>query len=133
GRRPGGVVRGEDRELSRGSSLRVVRGAERDEPADAFPVAEPDEMAGDETAEAVAHDVHPGGARIPADLLDPPREPGDEALVVDAGRIGEAREVPDATTREEASQDEEVRPGTAEAMDEDDGGRTCRRRVAGLV
>src|SRR5262249_56361150 len=69
------------------------RGAEGDEPADAAPVAELDEVAGDETAEAVANDVHPRGALVSADLLDPPGEPGDEALVVDAGRVGEAREV----------------------------------------
>src|SRR5262249_12568457 len=99
GRRHERVVRGEDRELSRRSSLRVVRGAEGDEPADAAPVAELDEVAGDETAQAVADDVHPRGARVPADLLDPPGEPGDEALVVDAGRVGKAREVPDATAR----------------------------------
>src|SRR5262249_1883619 len=108
------------------SSLRVVGRAEGDEPADAAPIAELDEVAGDETAEAVADDVHPRGARVPAHLLDPPGEPGDEALVVDAGRVGEAREGPNAMAREEASQDEEVRPGTAEAMDEDDGGRMRR-------
>src|SRR5262249_11333541 len=39
------------------------------------------------------NDVHPRGALVSADLLDPPGEPGDEALVVDAGRVGEAREV----------------------------------------
>src|SRR5262249_49573096 len=100
GRRHDRVVRGEDRELSCRSSLRVVRRAEGDEPADAAPVAELDEVAGDETAEAVADDVYPRGARVPADLLDPPGEPGDEALVVDAGRVREAREVPDATARE---------------------------------
>src|SRR5262245_59602125 len=133
GRRHERVVRGEDRELSHRSSLRVVRGAEGDEPADAPPVAELDEVAGDETAEAVADNVHARGARVPADLLDPPGEPGDEALVVDAGRVGEAREVPDATASKEASQDEEVRPGTAEAMDEDDGGRMRRGWVEAVA
>src|SRR5262245_65040342 len=54
GRRYDRVVCAEDRELSSRSSLRVVRGAEGDEPADAAPVAELDEVAGDETAEAVA-------------------------------------------------------------------------------
>src|SRR5262249_35213026 len=127
------VVRGEDRELSRRSSLRVVRRAERDEPADAASVAELDEVAGDETAEAMADDVHTRGAGVPADLLDLPGEPGDEALVVDAGQVGEAREVPDATAREETWQEEEVRPGTAEAMDEDDGGRMRRRRVEAVA
>src|SRR5262249_15277295 len=133
GRRHERVVRSEDRELSRRSSLRVVRRAEGDEPPDAPPVAELDEVAGDETAEAVADDVHPRGAGAPEALLDPPGEPGDEALVVDSGRVGEAREVADATTREEASQNEEVRPGTAEAMDEDDGGRMRRGRVEAVA
>src|SRR5262249_61885116 len=68
-----------------------------------------------------------------ADLRDPAGEPGDEALVVDAGRVGEAREVPDATAREEAAQAEEVRPGTAEAMDEDDGGWMWRRWVEAVA
>src|SRR5262249_29510901 len=105
GRRHERVVRGEDRELPGRSSLRVVRGAEGDEPADAAPVAELDEVSGDETAEAVANDVHARGSRVLADLLDEPGEPGNDALVVEAGPVGEGCEVPDATALEEAPQD----------------------------
>src|SRR5262249_34527267 len=101
--------------------------------AQARPAGGPDEGAGEDPEERVAEPARPRGARAPPHPLDPPGEPGDEALVVDSGRVGEAREVPDATAREEASQDEEVRPGTAEAMDEDDGGRMRRRRVEAVA
>src|SRR5262249_39675154 len=114
------VVRGEDRELARRSSLRVVRRAERDEPADTAAVAELDEVTHDEAAEAVADDVDPPDAGLPAHFLDPLGEPGArgwystrgrQAVVVEAGTVGKSREIPGATAREEASQEDRADEG----------------------
>src|SRR5262249_50743173 len=80
-------------------------------------------------AEAVANDVHARGSRVLADLLDEPGEPGNDALVVEAGPGGEGCEDPDAPALEEAPQDEESRPAAAEATKEEDGGGGGRRRA----
>src|SRR5262245_52661259 len=85
-----------------------------------------EEVAGDETAQAVADHVHLGCSGGEAERFDRAPEVAGETLVVDTGPVGEAGEVSDAARTQVSPQEEEVGRVAEEAVHEDD-----RRRVRG--
>src|SRR5437773_6816158 len=127
------VVGPEDGELPLREPVRVIRGAKRDQPPHPPAVPQLYQVAGHEAAEAMAHDVHFRGTGRETDGFDSLLEAPRQALVVETGRIREAREVPDPAPGEEAPQDEKVGRVAEEAVDEHDRCRMWRGRIEALA
>src|SRR5439155_977960 len=81
------------------------------------------QVAVDQSTQPVPHEVYLRRNRGEAHGLNHTAEPAGETLVVEAGWIGEAHEVPDAAAGEMTAQREEVGRVAEEAVHQDDGGR----------
>src|SRR5262249_50478332 len=84
---------------------------------------------GAQSAEAVANEIDLRCACLGTEQLDLLPQTVRQPLIVDAGRIGEGREVREARGREMAAQHEEVGGVTEEAVYQDGRGGVGRYRI----
>src|SRR2546426_6862672 len=102
------VVGGEDGELVPWETRHVVGRTERHEPAHPAAATALREHPRRQATQAVPDHVDVVAAARRTRALDHPLDLAREAMIVESRRIGEAREITDATSGEEAPQDEEV-------------------------
>src|SRR5206468_12808100 len=129
GRRDDDVGGAEDRGLALRQGVRQVRGAERDEAADARALAPLEQVTGDEAAQAVPDDVDLRPTGRLADRLDRAPEAPRQLLVVHPRRVREGREVVEAPRDEEAAEEAEVARVAEKAVHQHDRRRVGRLRV----
>ena len=120
---PGGSrdddVRGtEDRELLGRQGTAQAGGSECDHPADRRLGGRLEQVAGDETTQAVADDVDDGCASGIADRVDGAMELPRELGVVEPRLVGEGHEVPEPACGEETAESPEMTGIPEETMDD---------------
>ena len=120
GRRNDDVRGAEDCELFGRQRMAQAGSSECHQPADGRFGIHFEQVAGDETAQAVAYDVDARGASGVADLVDDAAELPREFGVVEPRLVGEGDEVPETARGEEAPEPPEMTRVPEETVDEHD-------------